>query len=66
MLVWFKKTSPLSGIDNSKLELSLSTAGTPLTSRRSEWHYATNPINGHSEISALFSSNTGLCSLTGE
>jgi len=66
MLVWFKKTPPLGGINNSKLELNLSIVGAPLTPRRYDQPYTGGSIGGHSPISAMISSNTELCSLTGE
>jgi len=65
MLVWFKKSSPLSGIYGSKLELSLSAAGAQPALRRLDLSHTIVSASGHSEISAIFSSNSELSSLTG-
>ncbi|MDH3335004.1 MAG: hypothetical protein OEL50_00035 [Rhodospirillaceae bacterium] len=65
MLVWFKKSSPSSGIYGSKLELSLSGAGVQPAIKRHDLLQAGISSGGHSEISAIFSSNSELSSLTG-
>ena len=65
MLVWFKKSSQLSGIYGSKLELGLSAAGAQPAVKRIDLSHSGISAGGHSEISAIFSSNSELSSLTG-